>query len=184
MPTVKPRIQLTLDQHQHDLLKRLAGLQGVSMASLVMDIIEPACPVLERVCVVLEAAQRAQESSKDGMRLAMAKAEAELLPHLYDAVNQFDLFVDGVAGGLGVSLEGMPESANAIHRAMNGVVAAQPGQDRSGARTGPDGAATSRGPGVALDPPLVTRGSGKKRQVPSSALQAPQKPSRTRGPAK
>lgn len=174
MPTFKPRVQLTLAQHQHDLLKRLAELQGVSMASLVLDIIEPAFPVLERVCVVLEAAQRAQESSKEGMRSAMAKAEAELMPHLIDAVDQFDLFVGDVGASLGADLEGMPESSSVIRKAMGDENPRSPMLGRRRGATPPE-LREAR-----LDPPLVTRGSGRTRQVPSNPTQAAQIPSRTR----
>lgn len=178
MPTIKPRVQLTLNQHEHDLLKRLAGLQGVSMASLITEILEPAFPVLERVCVVLEAAQRAQESSKEGMRTAMAKAEAELIPHLLDAVDQFDLFVGDVGTSVGADLDGMPESSSVIRKAM--------GDEKPPSRT----IARRRGvtprdrPEGRVDPPLVTRGSGRTKQVPSNPTQAVQKPSAARGSKK
>ena len=63
MRTFNPRVGLTLKPHRYDLLKRMAALQGVSMASLVTELLEEFYPVLERVCVALEMAKGAQESS-------------------------------------------------------------------------------------------------------------------------
>ena len=53
---------LTLPPHRYDLITRLAALQGVSRAYLVNDMLEEIYPVLERVCVVLEAAKQSQAS--------------------------------------------------------------------------------------------------------------------------
>ena len=68
MPTTNPRLSLTLPPHRYDLITRLATLQGVSRAYLVNDMLEEIYPVLERVCVVLEAAKQSQASVKHGLR--------------------------------------------------------------------------------------------------------------------
>ena len=96
MPSAKPRLALTLPEHRHDLLKRLAGLQGVSMASVVTDLLEECYPVLERVVVALEAAKSATESAKTGLRASCDKAIQEIEPYRQLAVNQFDLFMDEI----------------------------------------------------------------------------------------
>lgn len=171
MPTANPRIQLTLRPERHDLLKRLAALQGVSMAAVVSDILDPAYPVLERVCVVLEAAERAKESSRDGMREAMAKAEAELMPHLVQAVDQFDMFMGEVAKPAGVNLDAFPESAGFIREAM--------GKAKKSA-SGERDAQLTRSAGAPLDPPVVTRGSGTGGSQPKKTPKSPSKPRQTR----
>lgn len=96
MPSVKPRLALTLPEHRHDLLKRLAGLQGVSMASVVTELLEECYPVLERVVVALEAAKSASESAKTGLRESCNKAIAEMEPYRDQFMDQFDLFMDGI----------------------------------------------------------------------------------------
>lgn len=118
MPTKNPRINLTVTPERYELLKRLAGFQGTSMSGLVSETMEMMYPVMERVCVVLEAAHRAQETSKEGLRDSIAKAEAELLPMLYEAVGQFDLFVDDAAKSVGVSFDSEGKTSEAIMRAM------------------------------------------------------------------
>ena len=91
MSTVKPRIQVTLTTAQHELLSRLAKLQSRSMSSIVSELFEQVHPVLERVAVVLQAAIRAQESMKEGLRESTARAEREITPHLAAAMGQLDL---------------------------------------------------------------------------------------------
>lgn len=118
MPSKNPRINLTLDPLRYDLLTRLAKLQGTSRAALISETMEVVYPVLERVCVVLEAAQRAQETSRQGLRDSVAKAEAELLPMLYEAVNQFDLFIEDTADSMGVELDHRDRAFSAIQKAM------------------------------------------------------------------
>lgn len=93
MPTINPRVAITVPPHRHDLLKRLAALQGVSMAGLVTDLLNEFYPVLERVCVALEMAKKAQATTKTGIREAAEKAQAEIQPMLAESMNQFDLFM-------------------------------------------------------------------------------------------
>lgn len=99
MPSNKPRLALTLPQHRYDLLERLARLQGVSKASIIMELMDEAWPVLERVCVAIEAVQRMQEDVKPGFRDACDQAIAELEPYAHSIANQFDLFINGIVSG-------------------------------------------------------------------------------------
>lgn len=111
MPATNPRISISIPLYRHDLLRRLAGLQGVSVSSMVGDLLAEFYPVLERVCVALEAAKQAQESSKAGVREAADRALREMEPLMAAVTAQADLFfaeVDrafsgGPGGGAGVS---------------------------------------------------------------------------------
>jgi hypothetical protein len=91
MPTAKPRVQVTLSTPQHELLRRLAKLQKRSMSSVLEELFEQVYPVLERVAVVLQAAVRAQDSAKEGLRQSMEQGERELRPVLAQAMGQLDL---------------------------------------------------------------------------------------------
>ena len=88
------------DRHRHVLLKRLAGLQGVSMASTITGLLEEFYPVLERVVVALEIAEQAQESSKAGIRDAADRAVEEIQPMLDSSMAQFDLFMSKIETGI------------------------------------------------------------------------------------
>jgi hypothetical protein len=91
MPTAKPRVQVSLSTSQYELLKRLAKLQSRSMSAIVEELLEQVMPVLERVAVVLQAAVRAQDSMKEGLRAATDQAERETRPLLASALGQLDL---------------------------------------------------------------------------------------------
>ncbi len=142
MPSVKPRLALTLPEHRHDLLKRLAALQGVSMASVVTELLEECYPVLERVVVALEAAKTASESAKEGLRASCDKAIEELEPYRVLVSDQFDLFMDGIT------------------RQIQGAEAPATQPLRGG------GAGASAQVPAAVNPRVVTRGSGSTDTPP------------------
>lgn len=92
MATDKPRITITLEPDQHDVLRRLAGLQGGSMSRIVSELLAEVTPVLERVCESLELAKRAQAGVRANLRRVAEEAEEDLRPLAEIARNQFDLF--------------------------------------------------------------------------------------------
>lgn len=152
MPSLKPRLALTLQPHRHDLLKRLAGLQGVSMASVVTDLLEECYPVLERVVVALEMAKSASESAKVGLRESCDKAIEDLEPYRDLVTSQFDLFM----GEITRQVQGASDATGDAPRAA--PVAAD--------------APTSEG----VNPRVVTRGSGTDRTIPLSRVRKSRKP--------
>lgn len=148
MATTKPRINVTLEPHRYALFKRLAALQGVSMSSLVAELLEAVAEPMERVCVILEAAAKAPGDLKTGLRAAVDRAEASLVPNALKTLEQFDMFLGDISS--------VVEAATI------------PGDVR---------AAGAVGVGVA-DPRLVTRGSTPLADNKISALQKPAKPNR------
>jgi hypothetical protein len=78
MPTVKPRITITLTEQQHAVLSSLAGLQRVSMSSIVVDLLDTTLPVLERLAGVLHNASTAPQHVLDELRRTAHSAENEL----------------------------------------------------------------------------------------------------------
>ena len=93
MPSNKPRINLTVSQQRYDLLKRLAELQGRSMTAVVNEVLDQVEPVLERVVVVLEAASKAEDEARTGLKESAEKAERDLAPVIEQALSQFDMFL-------------------------------------------------------------------------------------------
>ena len=163
MPTANPRINITVKPERYELLKRLAAHQGTSMSGLVSETMEMMYPVMERVCVVLEAAKQAQESSKEGLRQTIAKAEAELLPMLYQAVGQFDMFVDDAAKSVGADVNSAEHAANVIREIMDR-------DNESAAAAGVPARAGAPVVAAPRDPRLVIRGSGSVRAAKSSSV--------------
>lgn len=151
MPTKNPRIALTLQPYRYDLLKRMAALQGTTMASVVSDVLEELYPVLERVCVALEMAKQAQESSKQGLRESVDRSLGELLPIITASQAQLDMFLGSVETAVKVAVSGAAAQAAA-----------------------PD-AATSQPAAAALNPRVVTRGSGFAGYIPQRPSTTPRK---------
>lgn len=100
MATSKPRLNLTLEPQLYALLKKLSEQQRASMASIVVDLIQTVAPVLERVCVAVEAAQNAQASVKENLVRTAEEAESHLGPMMAEAMGQLDMFIEAchVAG--------------------------------------------------------------------------------------
>jgi hypothetical protein len=99
MPTVKPRITITVDENQHRLLSTLAELQGVSMSSIVVDFLDTVTPVLERLTVILQSAKNAPENAREELRKNLNAAEASFLPVAHEMMGQLDLLVSVAGGG-------------------------------------------------------------------------------------
>jgi uncharacterized protein (DUF1778 family) len=173
MPTKNPRINITVKPERYELLKRLASHQGTTMSGLVSETMEMMYPVMERVCVVLEAAKMAQESSKDGLRKTIAKAEAELLPMLYEAVGQFDMFVDDAAKSVGVEHDASSHAVNIIRDIMDKDAAL--GASGTGSTDARLARAGGRGAEATGNPRHVIRGSGFPTEAKSVSTRRPKK---------
>lgn len=154
MPTKNPRIALTLQPHRYDLLKRMAALQGATMSSVISDVLEELYPVMERVCVALEMAKQAQESSKQGLRESVDRSLGELLPIITASQAQMDIFLGTVEAAAKEAVGGVAAEA-----------AAPP-------------AASSDAGAAALNPRVVTRGSGFAGHIPRRPSTTPSKAGR------
>lgn len=61
MPTLNPRITITLQPSVHATLRRLSELTGNSQSAMVGELLEQSLPIFERMVKVLEAAHRLRE---------------------------------------------------------------------------------------------------------------------------
>lgn len=171
MATAKPRITITLESHQHDLLRRLSVLTGQSMSSIVIDLVGTVAPVLERVAVAMEAAKRAQAGVKENLRRVAEESEQQFLPHVEAAMGQLDIFVTQVA-------QMAEEAAQAI---------GAPGAPCDGRGAATQGAAGA--PPAVSDPRPVITGVRSGRKGPQGASagkgeggRSPTAPARSEGP--
>ena len=82
MPTLHPRINVTLSQPAAIVLRRLSELTGNSQSRLIGEMVQEALPVLERMVQVLAAADQAKlvarTSSAQRMDEMQRKVEAQL----------------------------------------------------------------------------------------------------------
>ena len=147
MATKNPRLAITVPAPRLKLLKRLARLQGCSPGKLINDMLQEFYPVLERVTVALEMAEKAQATTKEGIREAADKAIEHLEPMLSESMVQFDLFmkrIETASGGpspipTGVSAYADPSTG----KILNSYPSQAPEKRKA-------------------NPRVVTRGSGSK----------------------
>lgn len=86
MPTSKPRVSITLEPHQAEVLERVARAQGSSISALVRELVEAVEPGLRRVADLAEAAERASEEQRDALRRAVLRIDEEVAEPLLAAL--------------------------------------------------------------------------------------------------
>ena len=159
MPTKNPRINVTLEPHRHDLLRRMASVTQQSMSAILVDMFESIAPVFERAVVVAEQAAAARGDVKDGIRRAAEEAEQQLMPLLAGATNQLQMFMEDVQRQTGAP-GGVPARDDPASPRHVRVVALEAGSGGASAR-----ARSPRSPKTALR--LGT--TGRKSAQPAAA---------------
>lgn len=106
MPTVKPRVQVTLEPETHAVIERFASLQGRTRGSVIAELLDSIAPAITRTVALLEAAAAAPDSIKDGLRAVVEGAQSDLSDAAGDASKQLDILMQQL------NSEGTPEQAN------------------------------------------------------------------------
>lgn len=82
MPTKNPRLLVTLEPATDAVLRRVSALTGSSRSSIARDLLSEGRPVLERLALTLEAAERIKSEigseAFDGMRRAQSRIESSV----------------------------------------------------------------------------------------------------------
>lgn len=105
MPTLKPRLAVTFNPPQFEILRRFATLQGIPMSRALMQFLDEVFPTLETIVVTLEAAKAATGEQRARILAAAVRMNDDL-----GAVNahlgaQTDLFSRSVAQATGEQSE-------------------------------------------------------------------------------
>ena len=91
MPTVNPRVNVTVSEEQHAMLLELGSLQGRSAVSFLREMLDASTPMLrEALAIWRMAAEQVEiqpEKLREAIRAALAEVEAskdqmDLLEHL------------------------------------------------------------------------------------------------------
>lgn len=99
MPTLKPRIAVTLNQGTYDVIARLAELQECSRGAVVAELLEAVAPALGRTVALLEAAAEAPKQVHEGLRSVIEGTHDDLLSALGDGFKQMDFLLSELSGG-------------------------------------------------------------------------------------
>lgn len=99
MPTVKPRFAVTCEPETHEVIQRLADLQGRSRGAIVAELLDEIAPALSRTVALLEAAAAAPQKVKDGLRDVVEDVHNELLEVSGDSILQMDMLLSALRDG-------------------------------------------------------------------------------------
>lgn len=94
MPTLKPRVQVTLEPQTHAVIERLAQLQGRTRGAIIAELLDSIAPTLTRTVALLEAAMEAPNDVKRGLRAMVEGVHQELVEVSGDASAQLDMLLD------------------------------------------------------------------------------------------
>lgn len=145
MATLKPRHSITFPPNLYQTLSRFAELQGLSLSSVVVGILESIHPPLMRTIALLEAAQEAPESVKAGLRNTVEAMEQDLLRSHGAGMAQLDWLTAQLGSEAPPEREGSPSGEGALSGGES-----RPSGGRSGGRA---------------NPRIVTRGSGSAKSL-------------------
>lgn len=99
MPTVKPRFAVTCEPDTHEVIQRLADLQGRSRGAIVAELLDEVAPALARTVALLEAAAAAPQQVKAGLRAVVEGVHDDLVEVAGDSVRQMDMILDALGAG-------------------------------------------------------------------------------------
>jgi hypothetical protein len=99
MPTIKPRVQVTLEDQTHEVISRLAALQGRSRGSVIAELLDSVAPALGRTVSLLEAAIEAPRDVKKGLRQMVEGLHDEFLAISGESSKQLDMVLDQLSSG-------------------------------------------------------------------------------------
>ena len=101
MATTKPRITVTLDQEEYELLKSWSHYAGVSCSAVLAELWKTTVPAFSRVLHLAQQAEQVKDSAKQGLKQAAEDAEARFKPLYDETMANLSLFEEEVKGVLG-----------------------------------------------------------------------------------
>lgn len=99
MPTLKPRVQVTLEPETHAVIERLAYLQGCSRGAIIGELLEAVTPSLTQTVALLEAAASAPQQVKDGLKSVVEGIHEDLQEFAGDSSKQLDMLLNQLQSG-------------------------------------------------------------------------------------
>lgn len=139
MPTTKPRVQVTMEPHDHEVIARLAKLQGRTRGAVIADLLHEVIPALARTVALLEAAAAAPEQVKKGLRSVVDSVHDELVSTAGHGIAQMDWLLSELQGGAEQGSTPVPvtrgsgtDSTPTTHKKKSGRKGSKPGVSGDG----------------------------------------------------
>ena len=93
MATIKPRIIITFENHEYEILKRFAKLSGSTMSKVIRELTLPALDPLQRLIVMMEGINTSTKEVHEGMSKSFKQVADDMDPILKNAIDQLDMFL-------------------------------------------------------------------------------------------
>ena len=107
MATTKPRITITLNHRQYEVLKAISDCSNQPMSAFISELLEESLPVLERMAESFRKIKAAQAEQKKRIADELEQAQAGVEPILEQVLGQFDLFMTRVESAAGAGGDGV-----------------------------------------------------------------------------
>ena len=100
MATTKPRITITLEQRQYDVIKSISDSTGQAMSGVITELLESSMPVFERMAVTFQMLSKAKDLQRSNMLKTQEEVQAAFEPLMMEAMGQFDMFMGQLEEGV------------------------------------------------------------------------------------
>lgn len=101
MATTKPRITITLEPRQYEVLRAIRDGSGFDMSTIIRDLISASEPVLVQTAIALQKVKTATDAQKVEMAKVIEASQAKYEPILAAGLDQLDMFFGQVGGVMG-----------------------------------------------------------------------------------
>lgn len=99
MPTLKPRVAVTLENQTHEVISRLASLQKRSRGAVIADLLDSIVPALSRTVALLEAAREAPNEVKRGLISVIEGIHEDFVAVSGKSTGDLDEFINRLKSG-------------------------------------------------------------------------------------
>jgi predicted DNA-binding protein len=113
MPTIKPRITVTLSDRQHAVLRSLSKNSGQSMSAYIAEVMELVLPTLERMAATMQALAQSRDADMQRVRDQLDEAQRVFEPLAMAAVAQADMFMERIERAVGAGGAAAPHGPTA-----------------------------------------------------------------------
>lgn len=104
MPTMKPRVSITLDPSVLEAVDRFCEVFGEKRATVLADLIQTAVPQMNRAAHLMEIAKASPDRMKARFRDDLARATSDVLGDMEGANQALDAFLEQMQGELDLDL--------------------------------------------------------------------------------
>ena len=111
MPTLKPRVSITLEPDVLEAIDRFCEVFGEKRATVLADLVQTAVPQMNRAAHLMEIAKASPDRMKARFRDELARATSDVLGDVDQANQAVDAFLEQMQGELNLDLRRGGEGA-------------------------------------------------------------------------